>query len=83
MSDDNKRNLLFFEASSMKELFGAIQAWQHDNKKRFLSLTTERDGARFCCIAVTNPTEVIIVDGSSDGGVDVSSKALQVYVTSV
>lgn len=62
---DNKRNLQYFEAHSMRELFDAMQAWQEENKQRFLSLNVEREGNSFCCIALTNPSEVIIVDGSS------------------
>jgi len=71
MADENKRNLQYFEAPSMRELFGLMQAWQVENEKRLLSLSVEKDDAMFCCIAVTNPTdvyikgiaEVVIVDG--------------------
>jgi hypothetical protein len=79
MSDENKHNLLYFEAVSMRELFDSIQIWQNENDKRLLSLSIERDGGKFCCIALTNPCEMIIVDGYDSGGVDVTDKALKVY----
>lgn len=80
MSEDNKRNLHYFEARSMRELFDVIDAWQVESRKRLLSLNVERDGAGFCCIALTNPTEVIIMDGSSNGGAYASSTSgLQVF----
>lgn len=66
MADDNKRNVQYFEATSMRGLFDTLDTWQTENRKRFLSLNVQRDGAAFCCIALTNPTEVIIKDGSSD-----------------
>jgi hypothetical protein len=79
MSEDNKRNLHYFEASSMRQLFAVVDAWQVEHRTRFLSLNVERDGDGFCCIALTNPMEIIIVDGVSFGGVDVLSNALKVY----
>lgn len=73
MSDENKRNLQYFESSSMKELFDLMKIWQIENEERLLSLSIEKDGDKFCCIALTNPTEVIIVNGSSSGGAGVDS----------
>ena len=61
MDDDNKHNILFFEGASMRELHATMEAWQNANKKRFLSMSIEREGEGFCCIALTNPTEVMIV----------------------
>lgn len=61
--DENKRNLQYFEAESMAELFDTLQVWQHEKEKRFLSLDIQNDHGKFCCIALTNPTEVLIVDG--------------------
>ena len=75
---DNKRNLHYFEAPSMRELYASLDAWQVEHRKRLLSLNVERDGDGFCCIALTNPTEVIIMDGVRSGGVDVSGGALRV-----
>ncbi len=65
MSDDNRRNLQFFEAASMRELYDTLRTWQEQNQKRFLSLSIQSDGGRFCCIALTNPSEVVIT--SEDG----------------
>jgi hypothetical protein len=63
MSDDNKHNILYFESASMKELYETMQTWQNENEKRFLSLSLEWDGGKLCCIALTNPSEVVIVHG--------------------
>jgi hypothetical protein len=79
MDEDNKRNLEWFEAASMRALFTEINEWQAKHRKRFASLNVQRDGERFCCIAVTNPTEVIIMDGERAGGVDVRGNALKVW----
>jgi hypothetical protein len=78
MPDENKRNLQFFEASAMRELFDRMDEWQNANRKRFLSLSIEKDGSRFCCIALTNPTEVVITDPHGDGDAIVSNGALRV-----
>ncbi len=80
MSEENKRNLQYFESSSMKALFELMKTWQIENEKRLLSLSIEKDGNNFCCIALTNPSEVIIMDGGwAEGGVEVGSHALKVY----
>ena len=71
MNDDNKRNLQYFEAPSMKGLYDAMDAWQDENRKRLLSVDIQRDGNKFCCIALTNPTEVVIMNGGPYGGADV------------
>lgn len=75
----NKRNVRWFEASSMRELYETLDQWQVEHQKRFLSLNVERDGERFCCIALTNAAEVIIVDGESEGGVDVRDNAMKIW----
>ena len=41
MSDNNKQNLQYFEASSMKELYDILHTWQLENGKRFLSLNID------------------------------------------
>lgn len=69
MSDDNKLNLLYFDAPSMRELYATMDEWQKTNRKRFQSVSIQRDGDQFCCIALTNPSEVVIVSGS-DGAWD-------------
>ncbi len=63
MSEDNKLNILYFEGSSMRELYDTMDGWQQQNRKRFLSMGIQKESEKFCCIALTNPSEVIIVDG--------------------
>jgi len=65
MSDENKRNLQFFEACSMRELYDCMETWQVANQKRLLSVSIQEDRGKFCCIALTNPSEVVIT--SYDG----------------
>ena len=65
MLDENKRNLQFFEACSMRELYDCMQTWQNANHTRLLSICIQEDRGKFCCIALTNPSEVVIT--SSDG----------------
>jgi hypothetical protein len=60
MSDDNKRNLMFFESPSVRDLYDTMDEWQKINHKRLHSVNIQKDGDMFCCIALTNPTEVII-----------------------
>ena len=55
-----------FDGSSMLELYKRMQIWQKKNNKRFLSTDIVKDGDVFCCIALTNPREVVIT--SADGG---------------
>ncbi len=64
MVDQNKQNLQYFEAQSMRELFATMTAWQEEHQKRLLSLNVQRDGDLFACIALTNPSEVVICSGS-------------------
>ncbi len=66
MKDNNKRNLLYFKANTMDKLHSEMDIWQKDNEKRFLSMSVEKDGDNFCCIALTNPSEVIIVSGKNN-----------------
>ena len=63
MADNNKHNILYFEGSSMRELHNNMDEWQKENEKRFLSMSVNNDGDAYCCIALTNPSEVIIVNG--------------------
>ena len=62
MATDNKRNLLYFESPSMHELYTTIQKWQDENLKRLLSLNIQKDRGLFCCVALSNPMEVVITD---------------------
>jgi hypothetical protein len=73
MSDENKHNVLFFENSTMKGLYNSIESWQNTNQKRFLSMSIQKDGNSFCCIALTNPTEVVITDADTGYHAEVSA----------
>jgi hypothetical protein len=66
MADNNKHNILYFEGSSMRVLHNTMDEWQKENEKRFLSMSVNKDGETYCCIALTNPSEVVIVSGSDD-----------------
>lgn len=65
--DNNSHNLLYFEAPSMRELYETMDRWQKEKNKRLLSVSVEKDNSGFCCIALTNPSEVVIVDGDLSG----------------
>ena len=60
MSDMNKRNLVYFENSSMHGLYKCMEEWQQASNRRLLSISVQQDGSNYCCIALTNPTEVVI-----------------------
>ena len=49
----------------MRGLYACMDEWQQANNRRLLSISIERDEDRYCCIALTNPTEVVIT--SLDG----------------
>ena len=65
MSDANKRNLVYFENPSMRGLYACMEEWQQANNRRLLSISVQQDDSNYCCIALTNPTEVVItsIDG--------------------
>jgi len=63
MSDENKHNLQYFESPSMRELYDSMDSWQKENNKRLLSTNIQKDGDKFCCIALTNPSEVLVLNG--------------------
>jgi len=67
MEYNNKRNLYYFKGETMKELHDELDDWQNENQKRFLSLNIQRENSKYCCIALSHPTEVVIVDGSTTG----------------
>lgn len=79
MVQDNKHNLLFFEAPSMRELHAVLNSWQNENRQRFLSVSVQVDNGMFCCIALTNPTEVVICDGGGGSMASVWSGGLNVH----
>ncbi len=60
--NNNKENILWFTASSMKNLYIKMDRWQKENKKRFLSFNIEKEDSNYACIALTNPSEVTIVN---------------------
>jgi hypothetical protein len=78
MLDDNKHNLVFFESSSVRKLYDQMDAWQKVNRKRLHSVAIQKDGDMFCCIALTNPAEVTIVDPVDGTRAFVSDNKLQV-----
>jgi hypothetical protein len=80
MSGENKRNLQFFEADSMRGLYESMREWQDANQKRLLSVSIQEDRGKYCCIALTNPSEVVITNstGSYYADVDVHGR---LYVT--
>jgi hypothetical protein len=71
MSDTNKRNLVYFENPSMHGLYASMEEWQQANDRRLLSISVQQDGGNYCCIALTNPTEIVITsaDGKQHAGV--------------
>jgi hypothetical protein len=74
MSSKNKRNILYFESSSMRKLYKRLREWQKKNNKRFLSISIHKDNGKFCCIALTNPSEVVITSLDGNSHADVSSR---------
>ena len=45
----------------MQDLYSQMDAWQQTNSKRFLSMTIHQEDGGYACIALTNPSEVVIV----------------------
>ncbi|MFD4358089.1 hypothetical protein ACFWPX_36495 [Nocardia sp. NPDC058518] len=76
----NKRNLVYFENPSMRGLYDAMQQWQETNERRLLSVSIQQDGDNFCCIALTNPTEVVITSANGKNHANVGGGSLQVTV---
>ena len=66
MTDDNKRNIVYFEGETMRGLYEAIDTWQESERKRLASLSVQVCDGKYCAIAVTNPTEVVIVNGREE-----------------
>ena len=79
--DDNKHNLLYFEAESVRGLFEQMAEWQSENRKRFLSVSIHPDQhGLFSCLALTNPMEVVIECGSGHSQALVAGSALKTYI---
>jgi len=53
-----KSNLVYFECSSMSELYASLKGWQNSNQKSFISLSIQKDGTNFCCVAIISPIEL-------------------------
>lgn len=62
----------------MAALFQCLQTWQETNNKRLLSTSIHVDGGKYCCIALTNPTEVVITNRAGDTYADVTYRGLKV-----
>jgi hypothetical protein len=56
----------------MRGLYDCMETWQDTNQKRFLSTCVHQDGGKFCCIALTNPTEVVITSDDGKRHADIS-----------
>ena len=65
MSETNKRNLVYFESPTMRGLYSSMEEWQQATNLRLLSIGIQPEDGHYCCIALTNPTEVVIT--SPDG----------------
>jgi hypothetical protein len=76
MADMNKRNLVYFENPSMRGLYACMDEWQQANNRRFHSMSIQRDEGSYCCIALTNPTEVVITSADGKNHAMVGSSSL-------
>ena len=56
--DQSVSNLLYFEASSMKELYECMKSWQDKNHQFFFDLDIQKEGDKFCCIASIDPDDL-------------------------
>ena len=79
--DSNKKNILYFSSKTMRELYESLQKWQNENGKRFLTLNIQKENNNFVCIALTNPTEVVICHGTGLSEAAVNGGRLQVFNT--
>lgn len=77
MNEASRNNLLYFEGDSMRGLYSAMEEWQQQHNKRLLSTNIQRENGRFCCIALTNPSEVIICSGSGGSQAEVKYGMLE------
>jgi hypothetical protein len=56
----------------MKGLYETMEEWQTISGKRLLSTNVQKDSGKFCCLALSNPTEVIICCGNGNEQAKVS-----------
>ena len=52
----------------MKGLYGDMEDWQNTNQKRLMSTSILKDGDMFLCVALSNPSEVVIHGAAGGGG---------------
>ncbi len=58
----------------MRGLYASMDKWQQSNNRRLLSISIQRDEDKYCCIALTNPTEVVITSADGSQHAPVSDK---------
>jgi hypothetical protein len=56
--EQSKTGLIYFECSSMRELYDCLENWQNTNHKRLISLSTQKEGKKLSCIALINPDDI-------------------------
>jgi hypothetical protein len=56
----------------MRGLYACMDEWQQTNNRRLLSVSVQQDGGNFCCIALTNPTEMVITDRYGNDYVEIA-----------
>ncbi len=81
--NNNKSNTLYFEGSSMSNLYKCIQNWQDENKKRLLPISIKKERDNFCCIALTNPTEAMSTNEDGQNHTEVDSGEVYKYVARI
>ncbi len=57
--EQSENNILYFECSSMRELYECMNIWQAENHKQFISLSIQQDCGKFCCLALINRCDLI------------------------
>jgi len=70
--ETKKLKSIYFESSSMKELYKIIQEWENENNNSLYSINIKKDNNLFCCIALIGNIEVIIVDKEKNNYLKIS-----------
>ena len=82
MTNATQRGFQYFESETMKDLYDQMTAWREKNKfEKFDSMTIQQDKKKFCCIAITAPTdpvEVVIRAGNCERYAQVKNGFLMV-----
>jgi hypothetical protein len=65
MPEASKRNLQYFESTSMRGLYETMSEWQRESNRRLSSVSIQHDGGMYCAIALAGPVETTLV--SADG----------------